>query len=381
MNSKTLNNLAFALNAQLIKPYNSQEYIDNFLYTLTKQLSCFSIVVYKEDYKNSFDPIIIKPKNLFDIYTQYKYSISRALEFYSQKKLLVVDKNFFHLFEMPNFGYMMIHSKNRKFNNAIITILEDIIVNFTNLYLQKINNETNNITTNQLLKQLKTITYSKIVSNISKSFIEKTNNISNSTTKLKINKKYNKLDDEIFENCINELYSNNDSIIRNINIYKSLLDRIDDKNNFTFIYLVNKLENILKYTLKENNIIFEKDIEDIEIYTYENLLLEALFNIYEYLINSFKISNYDIKIIYTKIIKQNNQIIINIYTNKKTIDKENLNYFFTPNFSTTLYFVKNLISKQINGIIKADISSFTHNDILYDGLNFIIELKEKNEDY
>ncbi len=376
MNSNDLSNLDFALNSQLINSSKSSEYLEDFIYLLTKLLSCFSILIFKKNEKNIYEPNIIKPKNFFDMYPAYKFRLSKALEFFYDKDILTIDNNNFHLFEMENYGYMIIHSKNRKFHKKIIEILQKSISNFTHIYLLKIQNEENIININTQLKQARTITQAKIITQISKSFTDKTNNINNSTTQLKINQKYNKLNDEILINCINELYNNNDAIIRNINMFKSLSTNTIEKNKFTLNYIINKLENILKYTLEENNIKFVKNIEDIEIYTYENGFLEALFNIYDYIINSFKLQNIDTKIIYTSIIIKDNNPIIYIYTNKKINNEENLQYLFNSNVSLDLYFSKNLISKQINGIINVKLSNFTHEDILYEGLKFTIELKE-----
>ena len=376
MNSNDLSNLDFALNSQLINSSKSSEYLEDFIYLLTKLLSCFSILIFKKNEKNIYEPNIIKPKNFFDMYPAYKFRLSKALEFFYDKDILTIDNNNFHLFEMENYGYMIIHSKNRKFHKKIIEILQKSISNFTHIYLLKIQNEENIININTQLKQARTITQAKIITQISKSFTDKTNNINNSTTQLKINQKYNKLNDEILINCINELYNNNDAIIRNINMFKSLSTNTIEKNKFTLNYIINKLENILKYTLEENNIKFVKNIEDIEIYTYENGFLEALFNIYDYIINSFKLQNIDTKIIYTSIIIKDNNPIIYIYTNKKINHEENLQYLFNSNVSLDLYFSKNLISKQINGIINVKLSNFTHEDILYEGLKFTIELKE-----
>jgi len=380
MNKTKLENLQFILNDKLTQPSKSNEYLDNFIYTLTKQLSCFSIIIFKQS-NHKFEPVYIIPKNIFEINPTYKFRLTKAMEIFYDKELLTIDNNFFHIFKMDNYGYMTIQTKNRKLHKKVVLILKKTIENFTHIYTHKLNSEKNILNLDQLLKHANILSQAKIITNISNSFIEKTNNINNSTTQLKINKKYNKLTDDILEECISQLYSNNDAIIRNINIFKSFSEKNDQKNKFTLKYLINKVENILNYTLSENGIRFIKNIEDIEVYTYENQFLESIFNIYDYIISSFQTTNQKEKIIYTSIVIQENKPMIFIYTNKITNNKQNFNYLFDPNFSLGLYFSKNLISKQINGMINVKLSNFTHEDILYDGLKFTIELKEQNEYY
>ena len=240
-------------------------------------------------------------------------------------------------------------------------------------YLQKIENE--KINDNELLKQAKNITKAKIISMLGKGFLTSTQNISNSATELEIKHKYRQLKDDVFTNNIRIIFDNNDEIVRNLAIFNSLVNEDNKLGTFTSSYLMEKLEKIFDLFFKNNKIQFVNNIEKITLKTYENALLESLFNIIEQCANSLIKHNMNDKKIYIDWIKNKNESTITI----KHITHHNPSAY--SNDTLGLYLAKNVICKQINGNISVSNSQIEHNGTPQDSVQYTINLKENNEHY
>ncbi|MEA1915305.1 MAG: hypothetical protein U9N30_08305, partial [Campylobacterota bacterium] len=376
-----LDALSYLLNHQLTQISSPQEYLDDFIRVLIKQLSCFSVVLFKHN-NDSLETTLVQPKNLFNHYPYLELRLKTALNYSIKDNLIVLEKNYFHVFQLENIGYILIHSKNRKYHPSVIELLKDIVTKFTHLYVQKILTQKTTLTHKQLLQQAKQITDARIVSSITQSFNDKTNAINYNTTQLKINQKYNKLDDQLFSNSIDALYDNSDSIARDIRMIRELNLEEKTKNKFTINYAINKLENILQYSLDNNNIVFVKNINDIELHTYEIKFIEAVFNIFDTSIHALNRSKNNLKIIRVDAYNVDNKVVLDIQHNANLYKEEDLTSIFEP-FNNTLdsstslglalYFSENLISKQTNGNINVKFSNFTYEKILYNSVKFTIE--------
>lgn len=345
MNKNSIDNLIFGFNDILIECKTPQILIENILGYFYATLECSSIKLTTQEkslYKLPKKTPHNQTTNILD-FSYLDYTLS--LCFYKQPK--------------------------KEITNTLQNSMETFINQLH--YLTKIENE--KLNDYELMKQAKNITKAKIIAMLSKGFLTSTQNINNSATELEIKHKYKQLKDDVFIQNIRTIFDNNDEIVRNLAIFSSLMNDDDKISTFTSHYLISKIEKIFDLFFKKNKIDFITNIEKITLKTYENALLEALFTIVEHSANEI-ILDIDInKKIFFNWIKNKNESIITIHHAKN--NKSNKHF----NEGLSLYLAKNVIYKQINGIISVSNSQIDHNGTLYDGVQYTINLKENNEHY
>jgi signal transduction histidine kinase len=177
-----------------------------------------------------------------------------------------------------------------------------------------------------------------------------------------------------------------------------LSNTIDDFRNFfrpdkekEYFYVseaFDKTFKLINSQLKNNNIEIIKEIENLEIYTYENELLQVLINIIknaqDELVN---LNSNEKRFVFINVKKENNKVMIKIKDNAGGIPDNIINKIFDSYFTTKsdnegtgigLYMSKQIIDG-MDGIIKVDNSVYTYENIDYKGAEFIIELNCQNE--
>ena len=169
---------------------------------------------------------------------------------------------------------------------------------------------------------------------------------------------------------------------------------IDDFRNFIMgdrekadFYIKNTLKslvNIIDSTLKSNKVNLILDLnDDIKINGFENELLQCFMNICNNAKDVLIESNIENKLIIIDANKINNKLIINIKDNGSGIPSNIIKKIFEPYFTTKdkskgtglgLYMTYELISKGMNGSIKADNVEFEYDNSIYKGAMFTIKL-------
>lgn len=159
------------------------------------------------------------------------------------------------------------------------------------------------------------------------------------------------------------------------------------KNSFSSEKLVEKSIKILTHEFKEKDIILVKNIEKIEVFSFENELLQVLINIFnnakEELIKKEK--NYK-KYIFIDLYKEKDSLIIEIKDNAGGIDEEIINRVFEPYFTTKhkskgtgigLYMCQEIIVKHIKGNIDLSNETYKYDENTYKGALFKLTIPLK----
>ncbi len=303
----------------------------------------------------------------------------------------VIAKGFYH-----NYVDEIIHDKtnelHEKFQQKIINILFfasilTIVLLLISIYISKllekkfsnykkeINTyiDKNNKQQHILSQQSKMAAMGEMLGNIAHQWRQPLSVITTVATGMKLQKEFDSLDDETFEKSIDN--------ITNSALYLS--DTIEDFRNFfrtdkeeTLFNIENIFEKVFKLTdaqFKNHEIIFIKNINDFQLFGFENEFIQALINI----LNNAKDALESIdnpRLIFISTYKENDKAIIKITDNAGGIDEEIIDKICEPYFTTKhqskgtgigLYMTEEIIVKHMNGAL-----IFKNVDVIYENQSF-----------
>lgn len=189
------------------------------------------------------------------------------------------------------------------------------------------------------------------------------------------------LDKELLTSGLNTIHEQVQYLSKTIDDFRNFFKPDKEKNIF-------KIENLIESTIKLINsrynslsITFLKDLEDIDLYTYENELLQVILNIISNAVDEL-IKKKTKKIVSIKFYKKENYIALEIKDSAGGIDENIIDRIFEPYFTTKhkyhgtgigLYMSKNIMS-HLFGSIEACNSSLEYENRVYKGACFTIKL-------
>jgi signal transduction histidine kinase len=232
-----------------------------------------------------------------------------------------------------------------------------------------------------LSQQSKMAAMGEMLGNIAHQWRQPLSVITTLASGMKLQKEFDCLDDETFNKSIEN--------INNSALYLS--DTIEDFRNFfrtdkkeVKFNIKDIFEKVLKLTkaqFKNNNILLIKDIQDYELFGYQNEFIQALINI----LNNAKdaLENLDSeKLIFISTYQKENKVFINITDNAGGIDEDIIDKVCEPYFTTKhqskgtgigLYMTEEIIVKHMKGNLLIKNIDVTYEKITYKGTQIIIE--------
>ena len=185
-----------------------------------------------------------------------------------------------------------------------------------------------------------------------------------------------------------------ESSLKAINEYSQYLSKtIDDFRNFLkvdkdlHLFKISKaVDEAIRLSgikLSSNDINFILDLNHIEIYGIKNEFIQVLINLVNNSKDEFKTKKIDFKIISISANIKDKKIYIEIKDNAGGIPNDIVEKVFEPYFTTKhqslgtgigLYMSQEIIRNHMNGILKVENRTYTHENIEYTGACFIIEL-------
>ncbi|MDD2896135.1 MAG: cache domain-containing protein [Aliarcobacter sp.] len=224
-----------------------------------------------------------------------------------------------------------------------------------------------------LSQQAKMAAMGEMLGNIAHQWRQPLSVITTVATGMKLQKEFDSLDDETFDKSIEN--------ITNSALYLS--DTIEDFRNFfrtdkeeTVFNVKNVFEKVFKLTdaqFKNHEIIFIKDINDFELFGFENEFIQALINILNNAKDALE-NKANPKLIFISTYKKENMAIIKITDNAGGIDEEIIDKVCEPYFTTKhqskgtgigLYMTEEIIVKHMNGAL-----IFKNIDVIYENKSF-----------
>jgi len=151
-----------------------------------------------------------------------------------------------------------------------------------NLYLQQtVNKEIiKNDEKNKLLfQQNKMAAMGEMIENIAHQWRQPLSIITTSASSIKLKKEYGVLEDKECEESLNYIIDTANYLSNTIDDFRYYFSPQKNKNLFKSIDLIEKALNIVKISFNKNDIKIIKEIEDCEVLTFENELLQVIINI------------------------------------------------------------------------------------------------------
>ena len=256
-----------------------------------------------------------------------------------------------------------------------------------NLYLQQtVNKEIiKNDEKNKLLfQQNKMAAMGEMIENIAHQWRQPLSIITTSASSIKLKKEYGVLEDKECEESLNYIIDTANYLSNTIDDFRYYFSPQKNKNLFKSIDLIEKALNIVKISFNKNDIKIIKEIEDCEVLTFENELLQVIINILNNAEDELIKKEKDFeKHLFIKIVKEKNTLEIFIKDNAGGIKEEIIDRIFEPYFTTKhkskgtgigLYMCEEIINKHIKGTISVSNEKYVYQNKEYIGAMFKISI-------
>lgn len=214
-----------------------------------------------------------------------------------------------------------------------------------------------------ILSQSKLAIVGEMFENITHQWKQPLSSISVATSGMKIQKKYEQLDDELLSQGLLKIEESVKYLSHTVDDFRDFLENDRQRHCFNIKALVDKTLSLFDSKFKDSHIKVKNNVdESIDITNYENDLMQILMNLFSNAQDVLIQRNKDKKqITIFSQIKQN-QIIICVQDNAGGIDKENIELIFNKYFSTKnykdasgvgLFMSKKIAQERLNANIQA----------------------------
>ena len=261
--------------------------------------------------------------------------------------------------------------------------VENLII-FMNDITKKHHLEIKNEKNEKLLyHQNKMAAMGEMIENIAHQWRQPLSAISTSATGIKLRKEMNLLSDKDLVESMTTINETVQYLSQTINDFRNFIN--PSKNEYSRFNISNTIEKTLKLTngkrlAKKIEVI--KNINDIEIVSLENELVQVLINILNNAIDVLSERSGD-KLIFINIFVQNSHLNIHIKDNGNGVESDILDKIFDPYFTTKhksqgtgigLFMSQEIVSKLLNGKVSVENEIYLYDKKKYTGANFKIEL-------
>jgi C4-dicarboxylate-specific signal transduction histidine kinase len=235
-----------------------------------------------------------------------------------------------------------------------------------------------------LAQQSKMSALGEMMGNIAHQWRQPLSVISSAATGLQVQKEFNTLTDEKFQDSCNLIYTNTQYLSNIIENFKNYINNNNTKELFDLTANINKFLEIVDMEIVTHNLNLVLDLEEnIQVNSFPNELLQCLVNIFNNSKDAFDKSDIDKKYIFISTFIKDEKIVIQFKDNAGGIPNEILPKIFEPYFTTKhksqgtglgLHIVYKLVKETMDGDLSVmNISYLYHNQNCY-GAEFTITL-------
>lgn len=279
-------------------------------------------------------------------------------------------------------------TKKLELSNSILLDKEKKLQDLNNNLEKRIEEEVAKIKNIQdkLFKSEKLAAMGEMIGNIAHQWRQPLSAISTSATGMKMQKEFDCLSDDFFNNACDTINDNAQYLSNTIDDFKNFIKGDRSRAVFNLEDVINSFLHLVEGTIKNYNITIILDTkEDIRVDGFENELIQCLINIFNNAKDALveKISSNDKRIIFISSNIEDNKAIINIKDNAGGIPDEVVTHIFEPYFTTKhkskgtglgLHMTYNLIVDGMEGFIDISNKNFTYDNKSYYGAEFRITL-------
>ena len=236
---------------------------------------------------------------------------------------------------------------------------------------------------NILYQQSKMASMGEMIGNIAHQWRQPLSTITTASTGILLEKDIGILQDQTLKEYLHKINKSAQYLSKTIDDFRNFFNPEKVKNYFFLSNAFDTALELLSAQFNSQNIKIIKDIEDIEINSYENELIQGLINILNNARDELKDKELDDKLIFISTSKNENEVIIKIKDNAGGISKEHINKIFEPYFTTKhksqgtgigLYMTEEIIVRHLKGEITVKNDEFTHENSSYIGAEFTIKI-------
>jgi signal transduction histidine kinase len=235
-----------------------------------------------------------------------------------------------------------------------------------------------------LAQQSKMAAMGEMLQNIAHQWRQPLSSISILSSGIKFKKEFSLLKDEEFYKSMDDINNATKYLSQTIEDFSDFFNPNKKAVFFNLNKTINKALNLLEVQFQDNEIKIIQNIQDIEIYGYENEFIQVIINICNNSRDELIKFSLDEKIIIVEVIKKDDEAHIIIKDNAGGIKNDIIDRVFEPYFTTKhksqgtgigLYMSREIIVKHMKGSITVKNDNFTFHNKEYKGALFKITLK------
>ena len=236
-----------------------------------------------------------------------------------------------------------------------------------------------------LHQQSKMAAMGEMIGNIAHQWRQPLSTISTSATGVLVSKELGVLEDSLLNDSLNKINKSAQYLSKTIDDFRNFFNPEKIKNKFLLKDTMKITSELVSAQFNSQNIEIIENIENIEINSYENELIQALINILNNAKDALKSKEpkLDKKLIFIDIYKSKKELVIKIKDNAGGILDENINKIFNPYFTTKakaegtgigLYITEEIIVRHLNGHLTVENKEYIYENISYIGAEFTIHI-------
>lgn len=277
-------------------------------------------------------------------------------------------------------------------NTIIICIILTIFLLVLSFYISrllesKFNEYKNDLNKKQsiLYQQSKMAAMGEMIANIAHQWRQPLSTITTVASGIGIQKQMGILSDDFLIDSTKKINASAQYLSKTIDDFRNFFSPDRIKSRFYLKNTFSMTLDLVSAQFYSKNIKIIKQIENIELYNYENELIQVLINILNNARDELvKLSDNEDRYIFIDAYKLENKVIIKIRDNAKGIGEEILDKIFEPYFTTKhksqgtgigLYMSEEIVTKHLNGKIEAKNKEYEYNNKKYFGAQFKIILE------
>ena len=235
-----------------------------------------------------------------------------------------------------------------------------------------------------LANQSKLVALGEMLGNIAHQWRQPLSAISTATSGLQIKYEYDMLSKEEFLELTQGIVNNTKYLSDTIEDFRDFFKKDKEKNKFNVALVIKNSYNIIKALYNINTIKIEFVLDEtIEYYGFKTELSQVFLNLFNNAKDALLQNNVLKKIVYIKLYEKKDFVIIEFHDNAGGVKEEINSKIFDPYFTTKhqtqgtgigLFMSNEIITKHFKGEIYNENTTFSLDNEIHMGANFIIKL-------
>ena len=280
-------------------------------------------------------------------------------------------------------------------NIILISIIMTLVLLFISIYISKLlenklNEYKSEINKKQtlLFQQSKMAAMGEMIGNIAHQWRQPLSTITTASSGMVLQKQLDALSDEFFYEASNKINASAQYLSKTIDDFRNFFSPNKVKTKFLLTNTFSTAFDLIQAQFKTKNIKIVKEIENVEVFSFENELIQALINILNNARDELlKVDDED-RYIFIDVYKKETNVIICIKDSAGGIPSEIINRIFEPYFTTKhkaqgtgigLYMTEEIIVKHLHGELTARNKDFVYQNKSLRGAEFNIILPIEEE--